>query len=225
MRIFISLLLLLGSSSLALAAPQLVPEQLNYNFGEVVQGDQVDYTFRFRNAGDEILQISNVRSSCGCTAALLSSRRIAPGEMGELKATFDSSQFRGAITKTISFDTNDPQQPQLSFGLHGQVKPELFLTPERVSWGTVAADHPLEQVVKIINRSQTDVTLQEPRSTSSDLIVALSSQELPAGGEVNLMVRGNFPAGKSRLGGYVLVSTDHPKAGQLRLPVSARLAD
>jgi hypothetical protein len=223
-RFVFLLVLLLASAMPALAAPQLVAEGLSYDFGEIFRGEKVTYSFRFRNAGDEILQISNVRSSCGCTAAMLSSSRIAPGDTGELQATFDSTQFSGAVTKTISLDSNDPQQPELNFSLYGQIKTELALTPERVRWGKVAAETPQTSVITVANQGQTDVTLQKPRSTSPDLSIELDSYQLPAGGQVQLTVTGTLPAGKTRIGGYIIIPTDHPRATQLRLPVSARLA-
>ncbi len=224
MRFILLLALLLAGAMPAFGAPQLVAENLSYDFGEIFRGEKVAYSFRFRNAGDEILQISNVRSSCGCTAAMLSSSRIAPGDMGELQATFDSSQFNGAVTKTISLDSNDPQKPELSFSLYGQIKTELALMPERVSWGKVAAETPQTAVITLINQGQTDVTLQEPRSTTPDLTLKLDSFQLPAGGQVQFTLTGTLPAGKSRIGGYVIIPTDHPRAAELRLPVSARLA-
>ncbi len=225
MRFILPLIFLFFSNSVALAAPQLAAEQLSYDFGEILQGDQVEYTFRFRNAGDEILEISNVRSSCGCTAALLSSRRIAPGEMGELQAKFDSAKFQGGVTKTISLESNDPQMPELSFSIYGQIKAELVMTPERVRWGKVAADSPLESVITIVNQGKTDVVLQPAQSTSPDVNVTLSSLQLPAGSQVELQVAGSLAAGKSRLGGYIIISTNHPNVSQLRLPVAARLAE
>lgn len=223
-RFTLLLAFLLSGISPALAAPQLVAERLSYDFGEILQGAQVEHTFRFRNAGNEILEIGNVRSSCGCTAVMLSARRIAPGDMGELQVTFDSSRFRGAVTKTISLESNDPQMRELSFNLYGQIRAELVLIPERVRWGKVAAGSPLESVINIVNQGKIDVVLQEPRMSSPDLSVTLSSMLLPAGGQVQLQVTGTFASGKSRLGGYVIIPTDHPNASQLRLPVSARLA-
>ena len=110
------------------AAPVVTTEVLEYDFGEVAQGDKVNYTFRFKNTGDELLEISSVSSSCGCTAALLSSKRIAPGDMGEIKATFDSSRFRGQISKTITLNNNSPLRPQVRFKLKGIVNLPLFLT-------------------------------------------------------------------------------------------------
>ncbi len=118
-------LLLLSVTALAFmtdpvsAAPVFVAEKNLHDFGEVTQGESTTHTFRFQNAGDEVLEISRLRSSCGCTAALLSAQRLAPGELGELKVTFNSAGFRGMVQKLITFDTNDPDHPSANFLLKG----------------------------------------------------------------------------------------------------------
>ncbi len=38
-------------------------EKANYDFGEIFQGDKVEHTFRFTNAGDQALLITNVQVS------------------------------------------------------------------------------------------------------------------------------------------------------------------
>ena len=210
--------------SSAMAAPQMLVEQLNYDFGEVLQGGKVEYTFRFSNAGDEILEIGNVRSSCGCTAALLSARRIAPGDMGELQATFDSTRFRGAVNKVISLESNDPQQSQVRFSLYGNVKAELLLEPERVSWGAVKRGQHLESKVIIRNLSSKPIHLQPPKSTNPAVSAELSALLIPPAGQVELQLSAMLPEDKTRLGGYVILVSDYPNQPQIRVPVSARLS-
>ena len=205
------------------ATPQLVAEQLSYDFGEVLQGGKVDYTFRFRNAGDEVLEVGNVRSSCGCTAALLSTRRIAPGDMGELQATFDSTRFQGAVSKLISLDSNDPQQPQISFSLFGDVKAELILQPERVNWGAVKTNQLLESQLTISNLSSQIIRLESPKSTNPAVSAELSAMQIPPGGQVELRLSAQLPGDQSRLGGYVIITTDYANYPQLRVPIAARL--
>ncbi|HEY5674912.1 MAG TPA: DUF1573 domain-containing protein [Malonomonas sp.] len=225
MRRYLLLLLLFFASATSLfAAPQLVVEQLNYDFGEVLQGGKVDFTFRFRNAGDEVLEVGNVRSSCGCTAALLSARRIAPGDMGELQATFDSTRFQGAVTKVISLDSNDPQQPQVSFSLYGNVTAEVVLQPDRVNWGVVESQQPLESRLTISNLSKSTIRLERPKSTNPAVSAELSALQIPPGGQVELLIKAKLPDDQARLGGYVILATDHASYPQLRVPVSARLA-
>lgn len=209
----------------ALAAPQIVVEQLNYDFGEVLQGGKVDYRFRFRNAGDEILEVGNVRSSCGCTAAMLSASRIAPGDIGELQATFDSTRFRGAVNKVISLESNDPQHPQVSFSLFGNVKAELVLQPERVNWGAVQRNQLLESQVTIGNLGSEAIHLQLPKSTNPAVTAELSAQLIPPGGQVELRLSAKLPDNQTRLGGYVIIGSDYSGATQLRVPVSARLSN
>lgn len=224
-RCLIALFFVFSSILSASAAPQLVAERLNYGFGDIVQGEKVEYVFRFHNSGDQILEVGNVRSSCGCTAALLSATRIAPGDMGELKTTFDSTRFKGAINKTVSFDSNDPQLPQVSFALYGNVKVELLLQPDRVNWGKVKADVPLNSSVTIVNQGSVTINLQPPKVTSPAFSAELDALQILPGEKVTLQIAAKFPEQKKRLGGYVIIGTDYPSVPQLRVSVSARLSE
>ena len=94
-----SLISLCLFTSFAFAAPDLQVETPTFNFGEIYQGDKVPHVFEFTNQGEDPLIIDRVRSSCGCTAVLVSEKNIPPGGKGELKANFDSARFRGAISK------------------------------------------------------------------------------------------------------------------------------
>jgi hypothetical protein len=206
------------------AAPAIGTDSVNYDFGEILQGDQVEYVFRFRNVGDEVLQVGNVRSSCGCTAALLSATRIAPGEIGELRTTFDSERFKGGIHKTIVFDTNDPRHPQVTFAISGNVKAELLVEPERLNWRKVTRETRLEKTVKIINRGSTSINLQSPKVTNRAISAQLSGRQLDPGDQLEVKVTAEFPQRKDRISGYVIIDTDYSKVPQLRISVSARLA-
>ncbi len=84
---------------------------LDYDFGEMKQGDKKDYTFTLTNGGKSDLQIRNVRSSCGCTAVAPSKKVVSPGETVPIKVTFDSRGKRGRQSKSITVITNDPKNP------------------------------------------------------------------------------------------------------------------
>jgi mono/diheme cytochrome c family protein len=82
------------------------------DLGEVKQGELAEYLVKFSNTGTEELRIEEVATSCGCTAVVLSSRVLAPGEEGELKITLDTFGKRGKIIKTISIFSNDYLEPE-----------------------------------------------------------------------------------------------------------------
>jgi len=219
----LSLLLLLSSGSV-FAAPALVVERMSHDFGEILQGAEITHTFRFQNAGDQLLEISRLRSSCGCTAALLTTRRLAPGAMGELQLTFNSQGFRGAVQKKVTFETNDPKHSAMTFTLQGKVNAELFLQPKRINWGVVKNNTPLLADLEIINESTQTITLQAPEITSAGIVAELSPLIIAPGERANLKVSAEFPPGKKRLAGYILINSDFPNLPQLKVPVSARLA-
>lgn len=225
MRFLAVVFLLMMTTVPAWSAPQVTAEAMSHDFGEIIQGDKVDFTFRFRNTGDELLVIDSVHSSCGCTAALLSSKRIAPGDTGEIKTTFDSSNFRDAIHKTITMETNDPQSSTVKFQITGQVKQELIIQPARISFGTLKPGEKVEGLVSVINSSKETITLEQPKVSNQDIQASLDRMTLEPGQQAELKIIAEVKPGAKRLSGYVMLGTSYAKVPNLRVPVSASVAN
>lgn len=77
-----------------------------YDFGKVIQGEKVSYGFKFTNTGKTDLVISQVKTSCGCTAPKFSKDPIKPGEERVITVTFDSNGRKGIQNKTITVLSN-----------------------------------------------------------------------------------------------------------------------
>ena len=69
--------------------PQINFETYEHNFGTIAQGEKVSYTFKFRNIGDGPLQITDVTTSCGCTASKYSTEPVKPGESGTVEVILE----------------------------------------------------------------------------------------------------------------------------------------
>lgn len=222
---FLSVFLLLLPAAGLAGGPKLVVEDADFGFGQVFQGAKVEHTFRFRNAGEAPLTVEKVRSSCGCTAALLSATLIPPGGTGEIRTTFDSGRFRGAVMKTIYLHVNDPVQPVAQFHLRGTVKPELVVEPEQVDLGRLAPGQAAEVRVTLTNQGEQAISLSPPETTGPELQAELASMQLAAGKSVQLVVRAKPREGKARLSGYVMIKTSSPRVPELRLPVYGSVAE
>jgi len=48
--------------------PIITFEEDSFDFGDIYQGDKVAHTFKFENSGNQPLIITNVQTTCGCTA-------------------------------------------------------------------------------------------------------------------------------------------------------------
>ena len=81
-------------------------EKTEHDFGTILQGERVTYTFHFTNTGNEPLIVSNVSTSCGCTVGDFSRAPVAPGKSGTIKATYDSKGHHGVQNRTLTVTSN-----------------------------------------------------------------------------------------------------------------------
>lgn len=77
-----------------------------FDFGDIYQGDKVEHTFKFENTGTEALIITNVQTTCGCTAPNWPRDPVAPGQEGEIKVVFNSAGKMGVQNKIITIVSN-----------------------------------------------------------------------------------------------------------------------
>ena len=91
--------------------PQINLDENFYDFGTIAQGEKVSHTFKFRNIGSGQLVITDVTTSCGCTASKYSLEPVAPGAEGIVEVIFDSYGREGRQMKKISVWTNCGSDP------------------------------------------------------------------------------------------------------------------
>ena len=77
-----------------------------HDFGSLLQGEVVSYSFHFTNTGNMPLIISEVGSSCGCTVGDYPREPIAPGKKGDIKVTYDSKGHHGFQSRTLTVLSN-----------------------------------------------------------------------------------------------------------------------
>lgn len=86
--------------------PAIQFEKTEHDFGKILQGEQLSYTFRFKNIGDAPLIITSVEKTCGCTSPVYTKEPIAPGESGKVTITYDSKGHKGFQNKRIIVNAN-----------------------------------------------------------------------------------------------------------------------
>jgi hypothetical protein len=88
-------------AELDLTSPIVKFFQTEVDLGESMEGETVEYTFRFVNKGKETLVISNILTSCGCTVVDWSREPIHPGKKGEIRTKFNTKDKIGLQNKTF----------------------------------------------------------------------------------------------------------------------------
>lgn len=77
-----------------------------FDFGKILQGEQVGTVFTFKNTGKADLIIRKVETSCGCTVPEYDRSPVKPGATGTIRVRFDSDGKEGAQYKTIKVISN-----------------------------------------------------------------------------------------------------------------------
>ncbi|MCL5277154.1 MAG: DUF1573 domain-containing protein [Deltaproteobacteria bacterium] len=133
-----------------LQGPSISFSDVSYDFGRVQQGTMVTHQYPFTNAGTDNLIIKDVFTSCGCTAAIAFSRDVSPAGHGAITANFDSSNYLGPVTKTITVSTNDPLKPMVALTLTGRVVSDLVVTPPILFLGSIRKGSTKERGLTIV---------------------------------------------------------------------------
>jgi hypothetical protein len=86
--------------------PVMTFAQVEHDFGKIIQGEKVSYSFKFKNTGNADLVIAKVSTSCGCTAGDYPKVPVKPGEEGTIEVRFDSDGKQGFQSKDLTIAAN-----------------------------------------------------------------------------------------------------------------------
>lgn len=98
-------------------------EEMVWDFGEIIEGERVVHTFKFKNVGNNHLSINSATASCGCTIPEWPKEPIPPGGEGSIKVQFNSNGKVGTQHKDITIISNaDPVKTVLQIKAQVQKK-------------------------------------------------------------------------------------------------------
>lgn len=105
-KIFLSILLVsISYTAVAQEVATITFDSLVVDYGTINKGDDGVRQFKFTNTGTADLEITQVRSSCGCTIPKKPSGAIAPGASDVIEVKYDTERI-GPIRKTITVASN-----------------------------------------------------------------------------------------------------------------------
>ena len=103
-------------------APRIKVEPESFDFGNVLPDKTLRKEFTIRNFGNAPLELENVSTTCGCTAAIAGTKRIEPGGSTPLRVTFQTRRFSGKVERRVLVRSNDPKTPLLEVKLGATVE-------------------------------------------------------------------------------------------------------
>jgi hypothetical protein len=92
-----------------------------FDFGTIPNTHPVSQSFQVTNVGRGPLEISSVSTSCGCTTAEVTDRRLEAGEVTDLMVTFNPLIHKGqtgSFQRVVYIRSDDPDAAEVSLNFN-----------------------------------------------------------------------------------------------------------
>ena len=201
----------------AIARAELKWEQTTLELNPAISEKQAVGHFKYQNAGKEPVHFKSVKASCGCTTAQTQKEQVAPGEKGEITATFNIGDRSGQQVKTVSVETDDPQHPTTVLTLKTNIPSVLDISPNFVFWQANEKPEPKTIIAKVGK----DVPIKELEVKSLSPEFEAKVEKGPGDGQFRIIINPKNTAISSFA--TVTVKTDWPKDVPKTYYVTARV--
>lgn len=104
--------------------PKFEFKTLEHDFGNLIEGEVVSFSFKFKNVGGSDLIISQAKADCGCTVAKYTDTPVKPGNEGKVSITFNSNLKHGIQNKKVTLIANTQPNTKVLRIKATVVKPE-----------------------------------------------------------------------------------------------------
>lgn len=86
--------------------PRITFEKEMHDFGRLIEGEVVSYSFKFKNTGSSDLLITTVSASCGCTVPKYPRLPVKPGAQDYIVVSFNTKGRKGFQHKKLAVISN-----------------------------------------------------------------------------------------------------------------------
>jgi hypothetical protein len=191
-KVLLFSILFISISFAQLLEPKAVIKLSEYDFKTIEQGKIVDHNFTITNTGGDLLKITDVRASCGCTAAKPDKMDLKPGESTEIKVTFNSSGRSGPQSKYVFVNTNDPTNTEIKLKITGNVVapgssslseslPKIYFPETQYDFGTVKEGKVVSHTFKFVNNGKADLDIKDIKTSCGCTVASVSSKQIAPG--------------------------------------------
>ena len=202
--------------------PRIEFAELQHDFGTIPQFTAHEHLFKFKNTGTATLKISDVKASCGCTAALATENTVEPAKAGEIKVIFNSQDFSGEVHKSVTVLSNDPEHKETVLQIKANVLADVVCTPMSLNFADMGmANAPQQLDVKVFSPSNKKFKVTGAQPSAEYITTEIVAGEKEGEYLVRVRIAGNPPAGA--FVATVGIQTDIEKAKAINITVTGNV--
>src|SRR5438874_8976982 len=145
--------------------------------------------FKYENVGNTSVHFKSVHASCGCTTAQTQNEQVAPGQKGEITATFNIGGRTGTQVKTVTVQTDDPDPAHSTtvLTLKAAITPLLEIQPALVFWQN--GEEPKPKIITAKANKDAAIKKLDVASSTPDFIAKVDAGSAPNEFKINVQPR------------------------------------
>lgn len=220
---FLALFLIGFSISFAqLIGPKATVQLTEYDFGNIEQGKVVDYNFKITNTGGDLLKITDVRASCGCTAAKPEKSDLVPGKSTQILVSFNSTGRLGAQQKYVYVVTNDPANQEIKLKISGNILepgsslsieklPKIYFPETQFDFGIVKEGEVVSHTFKFINKGKVNLDIKDIKTSCGCTAALVSNKTIEPGKDGTIKIDLDTKNRQGRMSRTVTINSNDPE--------------
>jgi hypothetical protein len=213
-----------GAASAQGWAEKMFPDGLVHDFGSVPYGAQLLYKFKITNIYAVRMEITSVKSGCGCVTATVAKRVLESRESTDIEVSMDARRFKGPKTVGIRVSVGPEFISSGELKVSANSRPDIVFNPGEVNFGTVVRGQSAAQTIDVEYAGS--LPWQVSEVVSRDMPLEVSFKELyRRPGQVGYQVRVALKpdAAIGPLKGDVFLKTNDPASPLVAILVEANI--
>jgi len=164
----------------------------------------------------------------------LGQKRVAPGKVTEIKASFSSGGRRNKVTKYIYVSSNDPDESTVKLTVTGIVKfgACISVSPPDVDLGVIVVNNGFKDTLIVENTGEADLVIDEVRMLGeSDMAARLVSDTvIPPNmtGKIEISYESDTVYGSERIRSIkdrIVIKSNDRTRSELWIPIKGYITD
>jgi hypothetical protein len=186
--------------------PKINFSEILHQFGRVKSSDVLRHDFIVTNTGSAVLELTDVKPSCGCTMAGTWDRQIQPGQTGKIPIQFSPANFNGTVTKSVTVTCNDPAQAVHTLQIQATIWRPIDVQPAYVYFMPIEGEETNDtRIVHITSNLEEPLILEPPQCSHPAFTLELKTVQ--PGKHFELHVKYSGPASNAMAQTSITVKT------------------
>lgn len=213
--VFVCLSALLLVTSSVQAQPSLKLNEATHNFGKAAPFEKLQHDIIITNEGTEALEIINVGTTCGCTAAVPSATHIPAGATSIVSVTMTAASGTTRMEKQVKIISNDPKQKEVRVTMIADVRNMWTFSPvSTVKFNDVPYNSERTETIYLSNTENTPFKVKDIQSDRAEF-----KGEVGEASDSGVQIIIHFNSGKKRetFPANIEIVTDNPDQPRARV--------